>query len=326
MPTSIMSHPLRWGILGTGVIAHKFALQLRATDRGVLIGTGSRTAESARMFAVECGGTVCGSYDDLVAHEQIEAVYVSLPNHLHREWTIRALRAGKHVLCEKPFARNAIEAEEMFAAADQAGRVLVEGFMYRCLPAVQQFIQTVRTGGIGEAKLIRANFTFCRPARDTDARYRPEMAGGSLMDVGAYCLNLTRALAGSEPTEMRIFGHLHERGVDDYAAGILRFGDRLLSTFTCGMTVESDRTVFVGGSEGWLAIESPWLRAESFDIVKGDHRQTVRVPPAKPVFALEAEAFADAVQNGVAPWITPADTLGNMRALDELRRQIGLPV
>ena len=320
-----MNNSLQWGILGTGVIARKFADQLRATDRGVLIATGSRSPDSARQFAAEFGGTAHDSYDALIADPRVAAVYVSLPNHLHHEWTIKALQAGKHVLCEKPFAKNAVQAHEMFAAAAQAGRVLVEGFMYRCLPVVRNFIQTVHSGVIGEVKLIRANFTFCRPVLDTDARYKPEMAGGSLMDVGAYCVNLTRALAGREPTEMRVFGHVHEKGVDDYTAGIMRFGSRLLSTFTSGMTVESDRTVFVGGTEGWLAIDFPWLLAESFDLVKGGQRQTIRVPTPKPVFALEAEAFAEAVQTGAEPWITRADTLGNMRALDELRRQIGLP-
>jgi len=316
-----MSDTFKWGILGTGVIARKFAGQLGATDRGALAATGSRTAASAQSFAAEFGGTAHGSYEALIADPQVEAVYVSLPNHLHREWTIRALRAGKHVLCEKPFARNAAEAEDMFAAARQTGRVVVEGFMYRCLPVVREFIRTARAGTIGEVKLIRANFTFCRPALDTDARYQPAMAGGSLMDVGAYCINLTRALAGREPTDLRVFAHLHEKGVDDYAAGLLRFGDGLLSTFTSGMTVESDRTVFVGGSEGWMAIECPWLLAESFDIVKGGQRQTVRVPAPKPLFALEADAFAQ-----VARVVWEADPLGmcNFERFDIATNQIDL--
>lgn len=321
-----MSQPFQWGILGTGVIARKFGGQLRHTVRGRLVAAGSRTMESAQSFTSEFGGRPHGSYEALIADAEVEAVYNSLPNHLHHEWTIKALEAGKHVLCEKPFALNTRQAEEMFAAAERAGRVLAEAFMYRCKPVIHRFLEAVRRGAVGEVKLIRSHFTFSRPVLGTDARYHAEMGGGSLMDVGAYCVNFSRAIAGAEPVEMRALAHLHERGVDDYAAGVLRFPGDVLATFTCGMTVESDRTTFVGGTKGWMSIDFPWQTADSFLVVNGDRRETIAVPTPKPVYALEADAFADAVSNGTPPWTSKADTLGNMRALDELRRQIGLPV
>ncbi len=317
---------LKWGILGTGAIARKFASQLPASQSGRLVATGSRSAAGASTFAAEFGGASHGSYEALTGNPEVEAVYVSLPNHLHHEWSIKALRAGKHVLCEKPFARNASEAEAMFRAADESGRVLVEAFMYRCKPSVIRFIQMLKDGVIGDIRLIRSNFTFCREVQPGDARYEPSMAGGSLMDVGAYCVNLCRAVAGAEPVEMHAIAHMHERGVDDYAAGMLRFPGDILATFTCGMTVESDRTTFIGGTKGWMSFDFPWLLGESFLVVRGNDRETISVPSPRPLFAMEADAFAQAVLNGAPPWTTRADTLGNMRVLDALRTRAGVPV
>ncbi|NQT14415.1 MAG: Gfo/Idh/MocA family oxidoreductase [Planctomycetes bacterium] len=320
-----MSNPLGWGILGTGNIARKFAAQLPESSQAKLVAAGSRSADSAGRFVEEFAGKACAGYDRLLADPDVEAVYVSLPNALHREWTIRALEAGKHVLCEKPLAVTAAEAEEMFAAAERCERVLVEAFMYRCHPAVVRLIETVRSGGIGQLKLIRTHFTFNRPEPADDVRYQPQLAGGSLMDVGCYCINLARALAGGEPTAVHAACHLHPSGVDDYAAGTLDFDGRLLAAFTCGMTVEADRTTYACGSEGYIAIDTPWFSDGTFTLVRNDERETIRAEAAIAPYALEAEAFARAVRDGAAPWITKTDTLGNLRVLDALRRQIGLP-
>jgi predicted dehydrogenase len=320
-----MSTPVAWGILGTGNIARKFAAQLPETSRAELAAVGSRSADSARRFVEEFAGKAHAGYDRLLADPNVEAVYVSLPNALHREWTIRALEAGKHVLCEKPLAATAVDAEEMFAAAKLNGRLLVEAFMYRCHPAVARLIETVRSGAVGQLKLIRTHFTFNRPEPADDVRYQPQLAGGSLMDVGCYCINLARALAGSEPTAVQAVAHLHPSGVDDYAAGTLDFDGRLLAAFTCGMTVEADRTTYVCGSEGYASIDTPWFSDGTFTLVREGKRETIRAEAPMAPYALEAEAFARAVRDGVDPWITKADTLGNLRVLDALRRQIGLP-
>jgi len=320
-----MSEPLKWGILATGVIANKFAADLKATDRGVLVATGSRSRENAEKFAAEHGGAGYGSYEEVLEDPDVEAVYNSPPNHLHKEWTIKALRAGKHVLCEKPIALNAREAEEMFAVAEETGKVLVEAFMYRLRPVAMKIIETVRSGAIGEVRLIRSNFTFAREADKADARYHAEWGGGSLMDIGAYSVNFCRAVAGSEPTEIHAIAHIHEHGVDDYAAGLLKFGDAL-ATFTAGMTIMSDRRVFIAGTEGRIVSDQPWFEKDAFEMTIGEKTMRVECPQEKPLYTLEAEAFADIVQNGVEPWTTKEDTLGNMRTLDELRRQVGLPV
>ena len=321
-----MASQLRWGILGTGTIASTFAAQLPQSTCSKMVGIGSRRAESAGRFADRFGGVAYPSYDEVLGDDSVEAVYVSLPNSLHHEWTIKALEAGKHVLCEKPIASNRAEAVEMFDAARRCERVLVEAFMYRCHPAIDKLIGMVREGAIGRLKLIRSHFTFNEPDTSADVCFRPELAGGSLMDVGCYCINLARAVAGSEPTAMHAVAHRHTSGVDDYAAGCLDFGGQTAAAFTCGMTVEADRTTFIAGSRGYFEIDTPWFCDGTFTLVtdKGDHRQTVRAAAPMEPYGLEADTFAAVVRDGTKPWISESDTLGNMRVLDELRRQIGL--
>ena len=157
-----MSQRLRWGILGTGNIARQFARGLKACDRAALVAVGSRDRASAERFAAEFGGgsTSTGTYDDVLMSRDADAVYVSLPNSLHHEWTIRALRAGKHVLCEKPFASNAEQAREMFDVATRAGRLAVEAFMYRSHPQTHAAFGAIRGGAIGAVQLIRTSFCF----------------------------------------------------------------------------------------------------------------------------------------------------------------------
>lgn len=319
--------PLRWGILGTGMIARKFAADLPHSATGTLVATASRQKRSAEAFAREFGGQGLSGYDKLLADPGIDAVYLSLPNGLHHDWTIRALRAGKHVLCEKPLARNADEAGAMFDAAEAAGKVLIEAFMYRAHPLVDRLIRLVRSGGIGEPRLMRTNFTFARAASPDDARYDPAQGGGSLMDVGCYCIHFARALAGAEPVSVTATAHLHPLGVDDYAAGTLTFPNGFLVTFTCGMTVVSDPGTFIAGTEGQIAIDAFWFGRDGFALKRADGAiEKHESPPTGPIYALEADAFAAVVAGKAKPWITREDSIGNLRVLDALRRAAGVPV
>ena len=320
-----MSETLRWGILGTGMIAGKFAADLKSTSLGELSATGSRNQSSADGFAVEHGGKGVVGYNVLVNDPEVDAIYNSLPNGLHAEWSIKAMQAGKHVLCEKPMARNTTEVEEMFRVSEKTGQVLVEAFMYRSHPAIQKLIDTVRGGALGQVKLIRSNFSFTREVMESDARYQVDHAGGGLMDVGCYCVNLARAVMGSEPTETSCFAHIHEKGVDDYAAGLLRFGEKTLMTFTCGMTVHNDWTTYISGDDGEIEIQAPWFCDGTFKLTREGKTEMIETKTDKPMYALEAEAFAAAVA-GETPWITKEDTLGNMKVLDQLRSLSGVPV
>ena len=319
---------LRWGILGTGMIANKFAAEIPDCGRAELAAVASRQLDKARAFVEKHSGTPLGSYEELLENSDVDAIYVSLPNGMHREWTLAALEAGKHVLCEKPLAATARQVEQLFDAAESADRCLMEAFMYRCFPRVQRAIELVRGGALGEVRLIRSNFSFGREADRRDARYQAEQAGGALMDVGCYCVNFSRALLGSEPTEVHAIAHMHPFGVDDYAAGTLRFGDVTLATFTCGMTVHSDWTTFIAGTEGHLAIENPWLGDGPFTLTSFSSGETEVIETAACCgpYALEMEHFAAVVMDGASPLVTRQDSVGNMQVLDQLRTQVGVPI
>lgn len=306
------------------MIAKKFAGDLPSSETGVLAATASRSRASADAFAGEFGGRGVEGYQQLLADPGVDAVYLSLPNGLHAEWSIAALEAGKHVLCEKPIARNESEATTMFEVSERTGKVLIEAFMYRTAPAVRKVIELVKRGEIGDLRLIRTNFTFAREVSLADARYQPEQAGGALMDVGCYCVNFTRALVGAEPGGVHAIAHLHEAGVDDYAAGTLKFGDDVLATFTCGMTVQSQPGAYIAGTKGMIEFPAFWFAQGGFTLVKDGGSTHFPEPPGKPLYAAEADAFAAAVRGESEPWITKADTLGNMRVLDELRAAAGV--
>ncbi|MEO2020931.1 MAG: Gfo/Idh/MocA family oxidoreductase [Pirellulaceae bacterium] len=317
-----MSKPLRWGILGTGNIAAKFAAQLNATDHGQLVATGSRTLANADAFAGQHGGQGHGSYEQLVADPQVEAIYNSLPNSLHASWSIAGMQAGKHVLCEKPLAATTAEIEQMFATADATGMKLMEAFMYRQHPVVKQVLQELQDGMIGKIKIIRSHFTYQRPDSAADIRYQPALGGGGLLDVGCYCLNFMRAIAGCEPHDMQAQAHLHETGVDDYAVGILNFPNDILGIFSCGMTVQADRTTTVAGSDGYLQINAPWFSDGSYQVIRGEETEQRQVGQSELLYALEAEHFGQVIREQATPLISLQDSLGNARVLETLQQQI----
>ncbi|MGA2232289.1 MAG: Gfo/Idh/MocA family oxidoreductase [Tepidisphaeraceae bacterium] len=335
-----MNSKLRWGILGTGNIARQFAEGVRQSERGVLAAVGSRSAESAIAFAARFGVPEAeGTYDKLISHPSVDAVYNSLPNTLHHQWTIAALRAGKHVLCEKPIGATAAEAEEMFDVATASGKVLVEAFMYRSHPLTLAIIEAIKRGEIGELNLIRSSFCFRTESITSNIRFDPNLAGGSLMDVGCYCINFSRLFAGAEPTQVHAVGKIHERGVDEMAAGTLTFPGGILASFVCGMRVHTDNTAYLCGSEGYIQIPIPWKppSGEAIYIVSRGipprMDKPAGAPPVAPqverrvavkghLYGIEADDFAATVQDGQPPRLSREDSVGNMRVLDEARRQV----
>lgn len=318
------SSGLRWGILGTGMIAGRFAADLPHSRTGRLAAVASRSADSAKAFATLHGGEAVTGYDALLSRPDVDAVYISLPNALHHEWTLAALGAGKHVLCEKPMALSEAEAREMFVKAEAAGRTLIEAFMYRSHPQTALIHEMIAKGMIGEIRLIRTNFTFKRDASRDDARYHPGPGGGSLMDVGCYCVDFTRTLLGAEPDRVECVAHRHEFGVDDYAAGLLGFANGALATFTCGMTVLSDQTAHIAGTEGRIEITRFWQGKEGFSLISPDGKvERFEVLEDRPIYAVEADAFAEVVAGG-PNWNAPENTLGNLRVLEKLRKSGGV--
>ena len=336
MPTQ-----LRWGILGTGNIARQFSRGVAACDRGVLGSVGSRSVESAHAFAGEFGLSSSGTYDDVLNDPSIDAVYNALPNAMHHPWTLKALRAGKHVLCEKPFALDEAEAAEMFDAAERAGRVVVEAFMYRSNPLMHAVEKAVTGGAIGELRLVRTSFCYRTTKIDGNVRFDRSLGGGALMDIGCYCTNFTRLFA-CEPSTLSAYATFHPSGVDQLVVGNLQFPSGILASFTCGMNTQADNTAYLCGSEGFIEIPVPWKPPTPeavYVIARGTPpkmdgparpssypppREVVKVHVDGELYGIEADDFARTVLDGAPPAITKSDTLGNMRTLDRLREAIGL--
>lgn len=315
---------LSWGVISTANIGRKAVIPaIQRSDNGTVVAAASRSEEKARAFAAELGiPRAYGSYEALLADEEIEAVYIPLPNSLHREWTVKAAQAGKHILCEKPLALNAEECREMAAAAQQHGVTLMEAFMYRFHPQTEKVLELIRSGVIGQPRLIHAAFTF-RLTNPVNIRLQPELGGGSLMDVGCYCVNVIRTLAGAEPVEVQAYANWAETGVDEQMAGVLRFADGLLAQFDCALTLERREFYQVAGPKGHIQVPSAFLPGTGDTTIYEHHgRQGVRAHPIPGVDEYQAmvEHFADCVLNGAPVRYPPTEATANMRTIEALYR------
>ena len=333
---------LRWGILGTGNIARQFAAGMSSSRRGAVIAVGSRLPSNAEAFTRRYGIESYHDYAGLLANPNVDAVYLSLPNSLHHEWTIRALASGKHVLCEKPFSLSRAEGQEMYDVARKQGRVLIEAFMYRSHPYVRAAAEQIRSGAIGTIQHIRTSFCYRTTKISGNVRFDRSLGGGALMDVGCYCINFSRHFAGAEPVAIQAAAKLHESGVDCLASAMMQFPNGILASFTCGTGVQADNTATISGDEGYIEVPVPWKPVKGkggFVIARStpprQDQPNSAAPPAPPretftcdadqdLYAMEADDFAATVLDGAPPVVTREDTIGNMRVLDEIRRQIGL--
>jgi D-xylose 1-dehydrogenase (NADP+, D-xylono-1,5-lactone-forming) len=335
-----MSDTLRWGIVGTGNIARQFAEAMPSARRGKLVAVASRSRESAGQFAAKHNIThALAGYESLLRRDDVDAIYLSLPNSMHHEWTIRFLDAGKHVLCEKPLAATSREARDMFDAARRNRRTLIEAFMYRAHPQTQRLMDLVAGGAIGEMKLIRTSFCFRVRNWQGNIRFDPHLQGGALMDVGCYCINLSRLLAGAAPTKIASVSRMHESGVDEQTTVAMRFGERLTAEFTCGMMLQTDNSALICGDEGYLVAGWPWkpqpprtsMHIRRSIPPRQDNPPAVpQLPPAQeivvenavPLYALEADAFADCVFDGVAPFMSEQESIDNAGTIEQIRSQM----
>ncbi len=335
---------LRWGIMGTGAIAHAFARGLGQSERGELAAVGSRTADSADRFAAEFGVTRRhAAYPALLADPGIDAVYISVPNTLHAHWAVRAAEAGKHVLCEKPIALNHGQAMAMVEAARENGVFFMEAFMYRCHPQTTRLLALIRDGAIGEVRMIRAAFGFGGGSTIDPTRrlFAPSLGGGGIMDVGCYPVSMARLIAGAavgrpfaDPIDVAAGGHRGETGVDEWAAAVLSFENGIIAQVSTAVRASLDNSLEVYGSEGRLTVANPWVanRQEADPgrivvTVKGQST-THEVPAERTSFAYEADVVARAVAEGhteaAGPAMTPADSLGNIAVLDRWRDAVGV--
>ncbi|WP_284639785.1 Gfo/Idh/MocA family protein [Paenibacillus silviterrae] len=317
------SKKVRWGIIGCAGIAKRAVIPgIQQSETGEVAAIASRELSNARETADKLGiPTAYGSYEQLLEDESIDAVYIPLPNHLHKEWTIRAAEAGKHVLCEKPIALNAEEAQEMADACAKAGVVLAEAFMYRYHPRYAMIRDIIQSGEIGAIRGIHGTFTFNNAKASNNVRYKQAWGGGSVYDVGCYPLSAARLLLEREPeavTAHAFFSPEHDH-VDMMTSGLVEFSDHVALTFDCGMWAAGRNTLEVVGTDGTIEVPSAFVtrgdaKDHFFVTVKGERRE-VEVPYVNQ-YALQADAIGRSILHGEPLAFAPSDAVANMKVID----------
>ncbi len=320
---------LRWGLLGTGGIARKFARDLVAHGITVL-SAASRDGARAALFSAEMGLPQShASYQALLDDPDVDAIYVALPNHMHAEWSIRAARAGKHILCEKPAALDEAECESVLQAAERAGVFFMEGFMYRCHPQWGLVRALIEDGRIGEVRGLRASFCFDMGYKPENIRQRREAAGGALTDVGCYGLSFSRMIAGAEPSRCSAVSRINpDLGVDEWTTAELVFPDGTLAAFDCALREARPYSAVIEGERGRIEVVTPWhppaQGAEVRLYPAGEEEEVYSAGDGLALFAREALDVAENLSQGQSPSVPWADSLGQARAMEKLRKSAGL--
>lgn len=318
-----MADEIRWGILSTANIGRNRVIPaMQKTRNGRVVAVASRSLDKARAFADDLGIPLAyGSYEELLASPEVDAIYNPLPNSEHAAWSIRAAQAGKPMLCEKPLASDAAEAQSMVDAFAERGVLFAEAFMYRFHPQSQRVKQMLDDGAVGDIRAVQATFTFPIRSED-DIRLSKPLAGGSLMDVGCYCVNVMRFLLGAEPVKARALATIGARSqVDETLTGILEFPGGALGHFDSSLRTHFAHTYEVRGSRGRIRVEQAFVMPpDSETIIRYQHEdqdEEIRVAPANS-YTLMAEDFADALINSRPPRFAPQDAVSNMRVIDQL--------
>ena len=312
-----MGLAVKWGIISTADINRKVIPGAQASPKVDLIGVASRAKaraeEYARQWEIE---RAYGSYESLLADPDIEAVYISLPNTLHCEWSIRALEAGKHVLCEKPLSRHVAEVEAAFDAAERTGYLLMEAFMYRHNPQTKRLKQLVDEGAIGELRLVRSTFSYGL-YDEANIRLRTEVEGGALMDVGCYNVSGSRLLGG-EPTSVHGEAWFGPSGTDWVFAGTLRFPGDVIATFDCSTAMTERDELEAIGSEGSLFLDDPWhCNVPVIEVRRGDGVERIELERTDS-YRLELENLSDAIRGEGELLLGRDDAIGQARTLEAL--------
>ncbi|HLW60340.1 MAG TPA: Gfo/Idh/MocA family oxidoreductase [bacterium] len=315
---------IRWGVLGVANIAVKAVIPaIQHAANATLDAIASRTADRAQETARGLGiARAHGSYEALLADPEIEAIYIPLPNSLHREWTIRCAEAGKHVLCEKPLAPTAAECTEMIAACREHGVTLMEAFMYRFHPRTERVARAVAGGTLGEVRLVRAAFTF-HVSNPRNIRLQPALAGGALYDVGCYTVNVSRMILG-EPEGVFACGRVGAHGVDDQLGGVLRYPDGRMALIDCGLSLPRRQMYEVVGSDARLSVPFAFLPGTAdaeVHLTRGGDR-SAEVIPGVDQYQLMVEAFDRAAGSGAPAPLPPGDAVGNLRVIEALHRSL----
>ena len=339
-----MTDKIRWGILGAGAIARAFAAAAPKSATGQLVAVADRITDQATKLAAEFGiPRRHSSCEALLADKDVQAVYIATPHSFHAEWVIKAAQAGKHILCEKPFALNHADALAAMAAARANGVFLVEGFMYRCHPQTAKLIELLRAGAIGEVRMIQATYSFQTDFAPASRLFDKALGGGGILDVGGYPVSLARLLAGiaadrnfADPVEVKGVAHLGQTGVDEWAAAVLKFPGDIVAQVATGITVRRENNACIFGSTGHIVVPNPWLAnrqapdAGRILVYRQDQAepQDIAIPVTVTSYTFEIDMAGRAIGHGKSeappPAMTWDDTLGNLRTLDLWRQSIGL--
>ena len=318
-----MTKPVSFGVISTARIGWEKVIPAMQKSKFCKIDAiCSRDLPTAQAMAKKLGiAKAYGSYEAMLADKDIEAVYNPLPNHLHVPWSIAALKAGKHVLVEKPMAMDAAETRTMIDAAQAAKVLLAEAFMYRFHPQHARVRELIAAGEIGQPNLISAEFTYAMAESVTDnVRLKPELGGGGLWDVGCYCVNAIRLISGREPQSVSGYAVVGRSGVDESFVGILRLPDGMLAHFACGMRSHNTQQYVISGTNGSITVDLPFRpddNSPTLKLIRHDQTTLITVPVANQ-YVLMVEDFAAAILDKRAPRYSAEDGYQNMRVLDAL--------
>jgi len=314
-----MNGNIRWGVLSTARIGVDWVIPaIKKTKNGKVVAIASRDESKASRVAVSLGiPKYYGDYMKLLESDDIDAVYISLPNSMHHKWTILAAEQGKHVLCEKPLGLDVKESKEMAAACKKAGVRLCEEFMYRFYPHIKKLKALIDGGRIGKVSVIRSAFTF-KLEDQNDIRLNKDLGGGSLYDVGCYCVNFSRLIAGCEPVKVEATAHIHN-GVDDVLVGMMQFPNDEIAVFDSGFQTRIRHFVEIIGEKGTLELPATFEPAfvKPDIIVRNDATEIIHCENVDP-YALIAEDFADSILNNHEQQYPITDSLNNMRTIELL--------
>ncbi len=303
--------------MSTANINRLFITGARQADDVRILAVASRDRTRAESYAREWGiERAHGSYDSLLADPDVEVVYISLPNSFHIEWTVKALEAGKHVLCEKPLSRRAREVRDAFDIAEREDRLLMEGFMYRHHPQTRRLAEVIAQGAVGRVRMVRSAFSFVAddPA---DVRLTSALQGGALMDVGCYCVSAARMVAG-EPHRVTAEQAIGGDGVDVAFAATMRFADEILAHFDAGLLLETSEELEIVGDEGALFLDDPWhCRNPGIELRRDQEIERIAVETIDP-YRLEAENMSEAIRGRAPLLLGREDALGQAHALEAL--------
>ena len=326
---SNQNQSLNWGLISTARINRAVINPLRESARNELVAVASRSKEKAQDYASEWDiPQAYGSYQAMLDDPEIDVVYNSLPNSLHTEWTVKALKAGKHVLCEKPLATTLEEVDEMQVAAKATGNHLAEAFMYRHHPQTIKVKELVDSGILGEVRLVIGDFTFSIKSEE-DVRLNPDLGGGSIWDIGCYPISYTRYIMGEEPQEVFGWQMSGNSGVDEVFTGQMRFAGDVFAQFDSGFRSPYRSRIEIVGSEASMVIPQPFNPGLEVEIQIDRDGEIESIPmPRKELYIGEVEDMADVILNGSSPRVSMEDSRNNIKLILALLQsaELGKPV